>query len=258
MYASSVTAASLVMTTDFRSSSPYCRIEREAVVVQQREERAAAVPRNLPVLEHLVPHPRRGVQTAGCAQPPALVDVLEFRAMIHGQNESTPPWVGHVGVKPRVTGVDGQGLVDGGRSIAEPAVDAALGRLETGDGEVLTRPWRDGARRTSRVRTPRRRCVGATHTHDTPAIGSTAPPGTVSRRSRWYAMPTRSSPSQATTAPSSGIRVRHMSVASSGRKPPKLMAANRVMAGQSVSAGGTERQRVQCIGHEVEGVTAGV
>ena len=84
--------------------------------------------------------------------------------------------------------------------------------------------------------TPRRRCVGDTATHDTPAIGSTAPPGTVTSRSSATAVPTTSGPSHATTAQPGATRLCHIWRASGGCHSPKQVAASSAIPGQSPSS----------------------
>ena len=67
-------------------------------------------------------------------------------------------------------------------------------------------------------------------------MGNTAPPGTVSSKSTYAAIPTTSVPSDATTALPAGIIVCHMSVVSCGRRSPKHVAASSPMAAQSESS----------------------
>src|SRR5882757_1164612 len=85
--------------------------------------------------------------------------------------------------------------------------------------------------------TPRRRCVGATPTMLNPAIGTTAPPGTVNAKSKYAAMPTTASSSHTTTAPSSAIKLRATSYVSACSKWPKLTPCNSDVCSQSASVG---------------------
>ena len=93
------------------------------------------------------------------------------------------------------------------------------------------------------VSTPRRRCVAATPTMVTPAAGTAAPPGTVSRNRNALAVPTHTSPSQAPIERSTSVSSRHSvrSSADSGT-PPK--ARSRLSYHSSQRSGTSTRKSV--------------
>lgn len=74
------------------------------------------------------------------------------------------------------------------------------------------RSWKSSScRRMIEVSTPRRRWVAATLTIVTPAVGTRAPPGTVSRKLNAPAVPTSVSPSQAARERSNSVVARSAS-----------------------------------------------
>src|SRR5690606_26847838 len=82
-------------------------------------------------------------------------------------------------------------------------------------------------RRITDVSSPRRRCVAATLTIVTPAAGTDAPPGTVSRNENAPAVPTHVSPSHTPTERPNSVSERHSSRSSSASGTP-LKARTRV------------------------------
>ena len=129
-------------------------VHREAVGVQQTEERGAAVPELLAVGEHLVPQPARAVQAARRLQPPPLVDLLQLFAVLRRPHRPDAAGVGDVVVEPGLPPVDGQLTPYRRGPVSEPAVDACLAGLQSGDRIVAHPAVQFGEHRRQRAASP--------------------------------------------------------------------------------------------------------
>ncbi|GCE36047.1 hypothetical protein SPFL3102_03922 [Sporomusaceae bacterium FL31] len=113
-----------------------------SVRVCQKEQSGGAVTILGRVGEHMVPERLRTDLSAGCLQPPAVVDLGKKRRGSFDVDDGHATIVGHLGAESCEAAIEGDAFAEGGRAVSEAVVDAGLagrqgrkwcsGRLDVG------------------------------------------------------------------------------------------------------------------------------